>query len=573
MYLAEDPLLKRQVAIKTIDLSLEDPAEREFMLERLMKDARSAAMLSHPNVVCVYDVLLEGSAAYLVMEYVPGESLATLLSSGVKPDLMFTMKVLREVAAALDYTHGRGVIHRDVKPANVMVSSAGAAKIMDFGIARIADSRTSTPTGMVVGTLQYMAPEHIKGEALDGRADQFSLAAMAYQMLSGSTLFGPHNPATLAYKIINEDPPLASTRNPMVTAAADGVLAKALNKLPEQRFTSCAGFAAALESALADQSSPVAAVSAQSTMPAALALPAASEGLNKQRTMRRMIVVGSFVLIAIAAVSAWLVRTTRPSPDQGRPAASSLASPTVANSTLATIDSMAKQDEHRTTATAAHSGRTSQQSKKPESDASTQSLRHPGDGQYTSPESDSGTRPSNAAKALLIRGQELMRDRQFPQAVRSLSQAIQMDSDYAVAHMERGIAYMNEDQPQLAIADFSRVVQLVPGNANAYHERAICHVRLKDDKRAVADFTSAIELNPNLPGPFNGRGLAHMRLGGYRKAVADFDAAIRLSPTFATAYQNRARARAALGDNAGAKADQETVRRLRMQNGDKFSSQ
>jgi serine/threonine protein kinase len=250
VYLAEDPLLNRQVAIKTIDLGVDDPGEREFLHNRLLRDARAAAALSHPNIVSVYDVLEEGDTAYVVMEYVAGESLAGRLKNGPRPDLETTVGMLRQMAAALDYTHSRGVIHRDIKPGNVMIDTGGTAKIMDFGIARISDTRTVTPTGMVMGTVEYMAPEQIKGETVDGRADQFSLAAVAYQMMTGSTLFGQHTLATLTYKIVHETPQPVTARNAALPAAVDAVLAKALAKLPTERYATCSEFIESLSGAL-----------------------------------------------------------------------------------------------------------------------------------------------------------------------------------------------------------------------------------------------------------------------------------------------------------------------------------
>src|SRR5579871_459260 len=184
VYLADDPLLNRQAAIKAVDLSGGTSDQAEFLRTRLLRDARAAAGLSHPNIVGVFDVVEEGNAAYLVMEYIPGETLAAVLNRTSIPDPAFTLRVLRDMAAALDYTHARGIIHRDIKPANVMIDTSQTAKIMDFGIARIADTRTSTPTGMVMGTIEYMSPEQVKGEAVDGRSDQFALAAVAFRMLT-----------------------------------------------------------------------------------------------------------------------------------------------------------------------------------------------------------------------------------------------------------------------------------------------------------------------------------------------------------------------------------------------------
>jgi serine/threonine protein kinase len=157
------------------------------------------------------------------------------------------LKVLRQMADALDYTHARGVIHRDIKPANVMIDSTGTTKIMDFGIARITDTRTCTPTGMVMGTVEYMAPEQILGVNMDGRADQFALAVVAYQMMTGSTLFGPNTVATLTYKIVNEAAAAAAhTQRGASARGGRGTGEGSLAKKPADRFATCSEFAAAL---------------------------------------------------------------------------------------------------------------------------------------------------------------------------------------------------------------------------------------------------------------------------------------------------------------------------------------
>jgi len=205
------------------------------------------------------------------------------------------LKVLSQMADALDYTHARGVIHRDIKPANVMIDAAGNAKIMDFGIARISDTRTCTPTGMVMGTVEYMAPEQIRGETVDGRADQFALAAVAYQMLTGATLFGPNTVATLTYKIVNEAPPPPCTRNAALPRGVDAVVAKALAKTPSERFTNCREFALALAEAFSG--APTAALVpaplvAQPTQPMNPA-PGPTQPARRSRTA---------VLVAVAAV-------------------------------------------------------------------------------------------------------------------------------------------------------------------------------------------------------------------------------------------------------------------------------
>ncbi len=216
----------------------------------MLRDARAAAILSHPNIVAVFDIVEEGHSVYVVMEYIEGESLASYLDHTPLPDPVFIMQVLRQMAAGLDYTHSKGIIHRDIKPANVMVSPGGGVKILDFGIARMNDVRTSTPTGVVMGTVDYMAPEQIKASLIDGRADQYSMAAVAYRMMAGSTLFGRHTLATLTYKLVNEAPQPVCQRNSTIPAAVDQVLAKALSKTPDDRYPTCGAFIRELGQAL-----------------------------------------------------------------------------------------------------------------------------------------------------------------------------------------------------------------------------------------------------------------------------------------------------------------------------------
>src|ERR1700722_11340517 len=251
VFLADDPLLNRQVAIKTIDLAIEDTTRREFLRGRLLRDARAAASLTHPNIVGIYDVVVEADCACVVMEYIAGEDLAAFLSRTPVADPQFTVHVIRAMAAALDYTHARGIIHRDIKPANVMLDAANIPKITDFGIARITEGATTTMTGTVMGTIEYMAPEQVKGEQVDGRADQFALGVVAYRMLTGGTLYGDQSMGTVAYKIVNEAPAPVRSRNSRLPAGVDPVLAKALAKAPDDRYRSCSEFADALAGALA----------------------------------------------------------------------------------------------------------------------------------------------------------------------------------------------------------------------------------------------------------------------------------------------------------------------------------
>src|SRR5579885_2164582 len=252
VYLAIDPNIGRDVAIKTIRLrEVEKPEERERLRERLFREARSAGILSHPGIVTIYDVDEEDGLAYIAMEYVNGPTLDYLLSQDepIAPGQMFS--VLGQTAAALDYAHSKGIVHRDIKPANIMIAADGAAKVTDFGIAKVSTNEHLTITGTIVGTPHYMSPEQVQGQEVDGRSDQFSLAVIVYEMLTGEKPYTGEHLTTVVYKIVAEEPPAPHRLNTTIAGAIEDVLRKAMSKNPEGRFATCQEFTSALESACA----------------------------------------------------------------------------------------------------------------------------------------------------------------------------------------------------------------------------------------------------------------------------------------------------------------------------------
>ncbi len=250
VYHAIDPNIGRSVAIKTINLGAVPKAdEQERMRERLFREARSAGILSHPGIVTIYDVEQQGDLAYIAMEYVDGPTLDQLLSGpeALAPERIFS--IIGQTAAALDYAHGKGIVHRDIKPANIMIAKDGTAKITDFGIAKITASEQFTMTGSIVGTPHYMSPEQVQGQTIDGRSDQFSLAVIAYEVLTGEKPYTGEHLTTVVYKIVAEEPPLARRINASLTGAIEAVLRKGLAKKPDARYSTCVEFAEALEAA------------------------------------------------------------------------------------------------------------------------------------------------------------------------------------------------------------------------------------------------------------------------------------------------------------------------------------
>jgi serine/threonine protein kinase len=252
VYHAIDPNIGRPVAIKTIQLSgIRKPEEQERLRERLFREARSAGSLSHPGIVTIYDVEQQGELAYIAMEYVDGPTLDQLLSEPqpLAPNRIFS--ILAQTAAALDYAHGKGIVHRDIKPANIMIAGDGTAKITDFGIAKITASDHFTMTGSIVGTPHYMSPEQVQGQQVDGRSDQFSLAVIAYEMLTGEKPYTGEHLTTVVYKIVAEEPVAPHRINATLAGSIDGALRKGLAKKPDARYRTCSEFIDALEKACA----------------------------------------------------------------------------------------------------------------------------------------------------------------------------------------------------------------------------------------------------------------------------------------------------------------------------------
>jgi len=253
VYHATDPSIGRSVAIKTIRIrDINDTQQRDKLRERLFREARSAGVLSHPNIVTIYDMDEVDGLAYIAMAYVNGPTLEKILASQSPLSGANMLRILRQTASGLDYAHGRGIVHRDIKPANIMTDEDGAVKITDFGIAKITAVGNMTETSSVVGTPNYMSPEQVQGLEIDGRSDQFSLAVIAYEILTGERPFQGEHLSTVVYKIVAEEPADAQRINTTLTPLIDQVLRRGLAKKPEDRFPNCSNFVGALEMACAE---------------------------------------------------------------------------------------------------------------------------------------------------------------------------------------------------------------------------------------------------------------------------------------------------------------------------------
>lgn len=363
VYKAYDPAIARTVAIKAIRLGeFADVSERHRVQERLLREAQSAGLLSHPSIVTIYDVLEEEESAYIFMEFVRGSSLDHLLREGNLPPRPELLGYLRQVADALDSAHRRGVIHRDIKPGNIILAepddhTGKLAKVADFGVAKFI-SQDTTHSGTMMGTPAYMSPEQIQGLISDGRSDQFSLAVVIYELLTGSKPFAGEGLPTLFYQICKVEAKPAHEVNASISPAASDVLAKALAKEPSNRFGSCLEFVGELDRAIKSERASARAAAAvssaspvivdasgeiarQTVMPEGLVpdAPVFFPPLSRRRTgdgnggmtSRRRLLAGIAIALIFCAIVAAMLMRRQPAAAGADATASPAAAPSLAN--------------------------------------------------------------------------------------------------------------------------------------------------------------------------------------------------------------------------------------------------
>jgi len=327
VYRARDQLLDRPVALKVLFPELS--VDRSFV-ERFRREAQAAANLSHPNIVPVFDWGEDNGTYFIVMEFVDGRALSSILRTAgpLHPDR--AAEIAADVAGALAYAHRHGVVHRDVKPGNVLITPEGDVKVTDFGIARAVNTEESlTQTGAVMGTAAYFSPEQAEGKGVDSRSDIYSLGVVLYEMSVGKPPFTGDSPVAVASKHVRDTPVLPRAANPAVPAALEAVIMKAMAKNPDDRYRSAEELRADLlrfadgrpvEAGDPGVTSVIAAVGATQAVPVAtgrtMAVPiegrpplASREDLERQKRTRRLVILLVVLLAALGVIAFFLLRS------------------------------------------------------------------------------------------------------------------------------------------------------------------------------------------------------------------------------------------------------------------------
>ncbi len=532
VYRALDPAIGRIVAIKTI-LTKDAEGDDSQLRARLLRESQAGGRLSHPNIVAVHDVCDDGQTAYIVMEYVHGRTLdkvmredSTLQSSGE------ALRIVQDCAVALDYAHSRGVVHRDVKPTNIMLQADGMVKIADFGIAKVAQSVALTQGAVAVGSPHYMAPEQWRGEAVTGQADQYALATVAYALLAGRRPFEGDSVASLAAMTLYQEPPAAMTFNARLNPMVDVVLRRALSKAGEARYSNCHEFALALRKAWEN-------------VPAAAPPAVPPRVVSKPKWQRSMTAAVAIALLAILAAAGWLFNHRKSIGNAKAPL--EVAKTTPPPPIVIPPANPVQLAQPKASATKAPVTKAPRKASPP--------VTRP-------PDPLPGTAlPGTALPGTALQGETLLKQGNYPEAVKYFTKVIAANPDFH-SYFDRATAYRELGEMEKAVSDYSEAIRLKPESPVAYHDRALCELRLGFEQRAAQDYDQALKIDPARPRSWNGRGLIYLKHGGYKKAKDYFTRAIELNASFTEAYQNRAKAEMKLNEIAAAEEDLKKAKTL-----------
>jgi serine/threonine protein kinase/Flp pilus assembly protein TadD len=569
VYLAQDPMLGRKVAIKTIHFEITDASQREYLQTQLVRDARASAGLSHPNVVNVHDILEAGDTTYLVMEYIAGETLAARMQRPPTPDTAWLLRVLRDIAGALDYTHRKGVVHRDVKPGNIMIDQHQRVRIMDFGLAR-ATEQQGTSSGLVAGTIQYMSPEQIRGDALDGRADQFSMAAVAYEMLTGKALFEASSPITLAQKIVNETPVAAHVRNPALPEGTSTVLAKALDRTPSGRYPTCTAFVDALIATfdgatvqallLPPEEQPTVALTGMIDVDPQRKLKTTAVQKPGRFSGYAPLLVGVGLVAGAIGVTTLAIRNgktngepaTRPERIYGPP-------PMIGAGSGMPPPSVNQRKIPRPAPIEVRPPRPPQLPEPPPAEFE----GHPRDRRMSKEDRrgipgepflipDMGQEIKAPEPQILRDGRNQLTARNFGIAEQLFTTAVKMAPDDFHAYFYRGAARLGAGNPRPAEEDYQKVVELRPDYAQGWFQLGVAQEHQRHFKEALTSYARAASLKPDLADAFFASAMIYDQQLAPKKALAELDKAIAANPQYGRGYQARSEIKKKMGDRTAA---------------------
>jgi eukaryotic-like serine/threonine-protein kinase len=490
VYLADDTRLNRKVAIKILPPETADPRGDA----RLLREAQAAAALDHPNICAIYEVGAADGAAFIVMQYIDGETLAERMRR--KPlTLDEALEIAIAVAEGLAEAQSRGIIHRDVKPQNVMISTRGQVKILDFGLAKIADESSVlnenvqtqtvlTQAGAIVGTVPYMSPEQVKGEMLDARSDIFSFGAMLYEMVCGRRLFAARTSAETISAILTADPPPMSTSTTPVPPALERIVRKCTHKTREQRYRTMGEVARDLENVRAE----------------------GGRGIPRSSWLSpriRSAVAAAVVLAASAAVLYWTL------PKSKQPARDASA---------ASVDSAAYTFYAR--------GKVNASSENAESNAAAIALLE----QAIAADPNFAPAYAELARAYSVRAfyfaPEGERKKLNEDAQVALQKALRLDPNLAEAHFARGLllwTHANRFPHAQAVQSYKQALALNARLDEAHHQLGLVYFHLGLFDKASQQLEEAMANNPgNTLARFR-LGVIHMYQGKYEDALDIFN--------------------------------------------------
>jgi Flp pilus assembly protein TadD/tRNA A-37 threonylcarbamoyl transferase component Bud32 len=554
VYKAVDTTLDRTVALKFLEPRL---LREPTFVKRFQREAKLAANLKHPNIVIIHEFAWEASTVYMAMEFLEGRTLKEVIrEEGPLPPSRI-VKMVGQIASALDYAHERGLVHRDIKPSNIMVGADDQVTVMDFGIAKAATQTALTTTGKIFGTPEYMSPEQAEGvEEPDARSDVYSLGVVVYEMFTGEVPFSGTTPLSVMRGHADKPPPLPSEISPAVSPAVEAVLLKALAKKREARYQSAGEMAVALQRAVSG--AVVEEVEAPPLVepppperprpePEPVPVPPPAEPVWPALPWKWVAGGGAVVVVVAALIIALTGRDEPPIPTPEPPTATQIAQATTPAPTVTpTATPMPPTDTPvPPTSTPVPPTPTYTALPPPATPVPPTDTPIP-----TSTPTLTRTPTPDPAKDYIAHGNDYLHNDEYQKAIDAYTEAIKLSPD-VTAFINRGVAYSRLEEYDQAISDFTKAIDLDPHNTTAYLNRAASSINSGDYDQAIFDSTKIIEeLDPDNPDAYFSRGFAYSKLGGHiDNAIEDYTKVIDLDPNNASAYNHRGLAYQAIGDS------------------------